>query len=294
MQTLPNMPLLSIIIPCYNQGHFLGDALESCNRLGTGNLEVIVVDDGSVDHTAAIASSFPEVHYHYQPNRGLAAARNTGIERATGEYMCFLDADDWFYPHALLHNLNILDQDKNAGLIYGCFNNVNENGVISSHCFSYYEQHYLEMLKINFIGNPSAVIYRREVFDHCRFDNDPALCGCEDYDLYLQVMRNYPVLHNPLVVSGYRRHKANMSNHYTMMLNSALNVLLKHKHALRNQEEKLAWEQGWQNWLKHYGYFPLRNNNSFRPTRFHWDLLRKYRFSLPLILARKFGHSLGI
>jgi glycosyltransferase involved in cell wall biosynthesis len=260
--------------------------------LGSADLDIIVIDDGSTDDTAKVAASFPLVRYFFQVNQGLAAARNAGIERAMGEFVCLLDADDWFYPVALLNNLRILVQEEKAAFIYGCYNNVNQNGIISSHCFSYVEGHFAEMLKTNFIGNPSAVIYRKTILGKHPFDTDPSIRGCEDYDLYLSIMRQHPVLHNPLVVSAYRKHANNMSNNHVMMLNSALNVLLRHKQELKSQEEKQAWHEGWHNWQKYYGYFPLRNNNSYLPTRFHWELLRKYSYTFPAVALKKVGHSI--
>src|SRR3712207_4601210 len=94
-------PLVSIVIPCYNQAHFLGEAIESVLAQTYPHFEVVVVDDGSTDNTEAVAARYPGVRCIRQENQGLAAARNTGIRRSNGSYLVFLDADDRLLPNAL-------------------------------------------------------------------------------------------------------------------------------------------------------------------------------------------------
>src|SRR5436190_3159495 len=85
---------VSVVIPCYNQSHFLQEAIESVLAQSHQNFEIIVVDDGSTDNTSQIARTYPRVRYIYQNNSGLAAARNTGIKHSKGTFVVFLDADD--------------------------------------------------------------------------------------------------------------------------------------------------------------------------------------------------------
>src|ERR1043165_3045241 len=94
-------PLVSVIIPVYNGARHLRAALESVFAQTYRSFEVIVVDDGSVDESAIIAQSFPEVRYIHQTNCGVAAARNHGIEAARGEFLAFLDQDDLWTPDKL-------------------------------------------------------------------------------------------------------------------------------------------------------------------------------------------------
>jgi glycosyltransferase involved in cell wall biosynthesis len=94
-------PLVSVVIPVYNGARYLRAALESVFAQTYRSFEVIVVDDGSVDDSGKIAQSFPEVHYIHQENRGVAAARNTAIAVARGEFLAFLDQDDLWTPEKL-------------------------------------------------------------------------------------------------------------------------------------------------------------------------------------------------
>jgi glycosyltransferase involved in cell wall biosynthesis len=280
-------PKLSVVIPCYNQGRFLPDALRSCQDISLPSLEILVVDDGSQDDTADVAKTFRSVRYIIQDNTGLPGARNKGISEATGEYICFLDADDWFIPKNLAVNLRILASRPDLACISGCHREVWAPGDIRDHCRITVKDIYQELLFTNFIGNPSCVIYRKSVLEEVPFSTDPLLRGCEDYDHYLTIARKFNILHNPIAVSMYRRHEANMSNNHLMMLNSALHVLLKHKQQLRTPEEAKAWKAGWKNWIRYYGYFPLVTGHKKLLTRHHLELARKLGPSLPIILLKK-------
>ena len=94
-------PLVSAIIPVYNGARYLRAALESVFAQTYRPFEVIVVDDGSTDDSGVIAQSFKEVRYIHQENRGVAVARNNGIEAARGEFFAFLDQDDLWTPQKL-------------------------------------------------------------------------------------------------------------------------------------------------------------------------------------------------
>ena len=91
-----NSVLISVIIPVYNGEKYVKDAIESIFNQSYKSIEIIVIDDGSIDNTASIVSRFPEVIYFFQENQGVASARNKGLSLAKGEYIAFLDADDTY------------------------------------------------------------------------------------------------------------------------------------------------------------------------------------------------------
>ena len=92
--------MISVVIPCYNQGRYLEEAVTSAVS-GPHRVEVIVVDDGSTDETPQVAARHPGLRYVRQDNRGLAAARNRGLAESTGDLVVFLDADDRLMPRGL-------------------------------------------------------------------------------------------------------------------------------------------------------------------------------------------------
>src|SRR5438552_1251330 len=98
--------MVSVIIPSYNHAHFLPESIESVLQQTIQDFEIVVIDDGSTDDTAAIVAKYPQVRYLRQENRGLAAALNTGIRETSGRFLIFLDADDKLLPCALEASLN--------------------------------------------------------------------------------------------------------------------------------------------------------------------------------------------
>lgn len=130
MVTLPQSGLVSVIIPVHNSAHYLAMALTSVVRQSYNPIEVIVVDDGSTDDVATVIAQLriqileepaphPKLTIHYcsQPRRGPAAARNRGVTLARGNFLAFLDADDWWSPEKLMHQVEMLNQQPQLGYV---------------------------------------------------------------------------------------------------------------------------------------------------------------------------------
>lgn len=99
---ITNAPLISVVMPCYNNGTYVGQAIESVLKQTYDNWELIIVNDGSTDNSEEVINQYAQterrLHYIKQENRGVSAARNRGAQAAKGEFICFLDADDWLAP----------------------------------------------------------------------------------------------------------------------------------------------------------------------------------------------------
>ena len=112
------MPLVSIVIPCYNAERYVGEAVQSALSQTYPNVEVIVIDDGSTDGSLDVIRSFGDaIRWETGPNRGGSAARNRGVAIARGELIQFLDADDLLYPHKLERQAPLV-VDKVADVVY--------------------------------------------------------------------------------------------------------------------------------------------------------------------------------
>ncbi|MBC6610245.1 glycosyltransferase [Hymenobacter sp. BT507] len=238
------LPVVSVIIPCYNQAHFLGKALASVQQQSYPAVEIVLVDDGSTDNTRAVALAYePALRYVYQDNQGLSAARNTGIRHSTGTYLVFLDADDWLYPQALALNVAHLQQHPHAAFVSGAFTRVfvDENR-LQYEAKPIDADHYLHLLRGNYIGMIAAVLYQRWAFEEVLYD--PTLRNCEDYDVYLRVARCHPVLHHTEFIAAYRLHTTNMSGNIPAMLEGILKVRATQKPLLASAREKAAYAYG--------------------------------------------------
>ncbi len=124
------MPIVSVIIPAYNQASYLGAAIRSVLEQSHQDFELIVVDDGSTDETASVCGQFDDarIRYLYQDNAGLSAARNTGLHCCQGAYITFLDADDLFLPGKLRLLLDTMEADPSLGLVAGQAIPIDEDG----------------------------------------------------------------------------------------------------------------------------------------------------------------------
>jgi glycosyltransferase involved in cell wall biosynthesis len=231
-------PLVSVIIPCYNQGRFLGEAIESVLRQSHQPTEVVVVNDGSSDDTASVAERYG-VRCVQQANAGLAAARNRGIRESSGALLVFLDADDRLLPGALDAGVAGLREHADCAFVFGSYRHISADGSLLPMRHVPDEPGlYLTLLHYNHIGCPGAVIYRRSVFETVG-GFDGAFNPAEDYELYLRIARIFPVRRHPHCVVEYRKYGASMSSDSGRMLRAIQRVL-------RAQRDHVASDKGRQ------------------------------------------------
>ena len=158
--TLPS--LVSVVIPCYNSARYLAETIESVRLQTYPRIEIIVVDDGSTDETARIARSCG-VRYIYQTNRGISAARNTGILHGQGKYVLFLDHDDRLLPRAVETGVKLLEEHPDCTLAVGEHRYIGPDGAAigySNKC-AVGRDHYQMLLESNFVETPCSVLHRR-------------------------------------------------------------------------------------------------------------------------------------
>ena len=239
-------PLISVIIPCYNQGHFLTEAIESVLAQTYPHFEIVVIDDGSKDNAEEVAGGYPGVRYIRQENSGLAAARNTGLRRSRGGYIVFLDADDRLMPNALEDGLTAFAAHPESAFVAGHCTPITVDGtrfpIFEQACVD--QDPYAGLLSKCFIYPPATVMFRRSVFETVR-NFDTSVSPCADYDLYLRIAKDFPISCHHHVVAEYRKHGANMTRDSALMLKSAHTVLgLQRKHAKQKPAWKMAYKKG--------------------------------------------------
>lgn len=251
----PHAPLVSIIIPCYNQAQFLTESIESVLNQSCQNFEIIVVDDGSTDQTSAVAARYREVRCLRQKNYGLSAARNAGLQASRGSFVIFLDADDRLLPDAIETGLKKLDEFPECAFTYGHAKSIAADGspIASRQRPCVEKDHYLHLLRDNYIYNPAMVMYRRAVFDSIG-GFDPAVNPAADYDLYLRIARKFRIRCHDKAVVEYRQHGANMSGNAALMLRHTLSVLGgQRKYVSGYKKFRQAYRSGMKHWRYFYG-----------------------------------------
>lgn len=246
-----DLPLISVIITTYNYANFLPKAIESVLNQTYKNFEIIVIDDGSTDNARSVIKESWLVKYFYQENKGISAARNAGIKKCKGDYIVFLDADDWLETDALEQNLNVIKDKPDIAFVSGNYYFVRAGKSKPEHVsVSVTDQHYAQLLCNNYIGMLAAVIFRQWVFKE--FEYDESLQACEDYDLYLNIARKYPVIHHPKFIATYYFHTAGLSHRYKVMMDSIYTVIKKQAPHINSAAEKSAYTKGLEQWKDYY------------------------------------------
>jgi len=268
------MPLISIVIPCYRQARFLAQAVRSALGQSFQDVEVVVVDDGSPDEPITQLGELardPRVIPIRQENRGLPAARNAGIDASHGEFLGFLDADDWLAPEFCKRLYALLARDEALGFAYCDVQRVYEDGrehlpierdysvgksrrVVSGDI--------LPSLLVGGYFTPNTVLMPRRVLDRVG-PFDPNLGGHADWDLWLRVAAaGFSVRYVDDRLAYYRIHGENMSGNLEHMRATQLLTLRKLFHAFpdaaagavgelcRNTEEQFIGNQFLQSQLQ--------------------------------------------
>jgi glycosyltransferase involved in cell wall biosynthesis len=219
-------PLVSVIIPYYNQERFLGETVDSVRRQTYLNFEIILVDDGSRVPATVIVQEDARLRIYRTENRGLPAARNFGFQQCSGQFLVFLDSDDRLHPDALRCHLDAFSANASAALSFGAQRIIDAEGeeIRPSHTCRPRRDYFLKLLEGNPISTPGATMIRREAFlEAGKFDE--TLRIVEDYPLYLRIARKYPLAHSSTCVIDYRFHKASMSQNKEKVLAGVLHVL---------------------------------------------------------------------
>ncbi len=244
---------VSVVIPCFNHGQYLEEAILSVLRQTYSHYEIIVVDDGSTDDTNMICDRYREqIRYVRVERVGLSAARNIGVQFSTGDFLVFLDADDILYPNALEINLFYFKEYRWAAFVSGGHDRIDKDGNLlpSKPPVQKIGGNYGALLQGNYIGMEGTVMYRRALFFAFHFD--PKLKACEDYDLNLRIARYFSCVSHTVKIAGYRIHTENMSHNKKMMYEMAINVLQQQEKLLTLEEEKINYDLGIQYWTNYY------------------------------------------
>lgn len=220
---------VSVIIPAYNQGVYLGKAVQSVLDQTYPDFDIVIVDDGSTDNTADIARGFKDqrIRYIYQENRGLSAARNTGIQNSDGELLTFLDSDDLFFPDKLEVLVAELEQHPEVGFVAGQAVLIDENGNPLGEVFNTpLPEDPARLLLWNPLHVCSVMVRRLWIDRVGLFDE--RFRAYEDWDMWLRLARaGCPMRWTPHPVSMYRFHTHQMTQDRERMTTATFAVLAK-------------------------------------------------------------------
>jgi hypothetical protein len=197
------MPLVSVVLPTYNQAPFLAQSVGSVLTQTVADLELIIVNDGSTDETRVMIDRIddPRVRIIHQPNQGASAALNKGFAQSHGRYLTWLASDNLYKPQFLARVLDRISAADRPDLVYTCFENMDEQGRFLDYFFS--EPYFPGLL----LENPAAVgmafLYTRELYEAVGAYQDLV---CNDLDYWLRAARLFRFVFIPEVLAQNRKH----------------------------------------------------------------------------------------
>jgi len=276
-------PLVSIIIPYYNQRVFVEETVCSAKRQTYPRIEIIVVDDGSEVPAEGVLKDLRGIQLLRTENRGVSAARNLGFERSSGEYLIFLDADDVLESGAVEAQLKVLKAHPDAGLGFGSVRLIDEMGeqVSPPHVCRPRKDYFRMLLEGNPIWTPGATMIRKKTFVEAGLFNESFSSIGEDYDLYLRIGRRSSLVRHTFCVLAYRKHDGNASATQERLLEGTLAILDGVEPSLTDFERKRI------------PYARRRWIHQFRPTQTvgyrAWNLYYRFRSMLSVPIGSYFG-----
>jgi glycosyltransferase involved in cell wall biosynthesis len=247
--------LVSVVIPCYEQAQYLGEAIESVLAQSYQQLEVVVVDDGSTDNASQIAARYAGVRCIREQNSGVAEARNAGIRGTNGDFLVFLDADDRLLPEAIEAGVQMLDEHPECAAAIGTYYRTTHDGRrLNTHSQPVVaREQYAQLMRDNWAGFPARAIYRRSLLEHVR-GFDPRVDAAADFAFNLAVAREFPLCSHETVVAEHREHGRNISANAARMLVETLAAMREQRgHVRGDRDLSRAYRDGMRYWKRYWG-----------------------------------------
>ncbi len=226
-----NYPLLSIIVPVYNSELFIKETIDKIYLQNYPKIELIIIDDGSTDKTAEIIqTNFPNVKYYFQENKGHASAKNKGLELSNGEYIIFLDSDDFWEENSLFILSEFLLKNPDTLIVEGKIREFStQNNEIQFITEGYY------------MSSFGTCMFRKDVFDTVGLFDERLICAT-DIDWFIRAWENNieksRVDH---IILNYRKHANSLTainidkQQYYVLLMYKLKME-REKHLIKNQK----------------------------------------------------------
>lgn len=235
------MEQVSIILPTYNRAHCIKRAVDSVLRQTYPHWELLVVDDGSTDHTeeimAAYAASDKRIHYKRQIcNKGASAARNEGVRLARYAYVAFQDSDDVWHEDKLEKQMRIFAENPETGLVYCAMQGTGQDGSAIRVPDSSIDRRLLRgnmyglLLQGNVIDAPTAVL-RKSCVEKCGGFDENLSC-LEDWELFLRIAKEYEIGYVDETLVDSDIHNEGVSSHAGGYFQARCQMIAMHKEAL--------------------------------------------------------------
>jgi len=212
------IPLVSVVVPCYNHEKYVKETIESIVNQTYKNIELIVIDDGSIDNSVKIIQELANKYnftFIHRPNKGLSATLNEGIKLSKGKYFCVCASDDMYMPDKIEKQVEFMENTTESNIAgvagYVCLIKKGKVVKLLKKKYTMEKYSFQDILKHKFYLPAPTSFFRRDILIKVGgFDEDTSL---EDWAIYLKLTYNgYLLIRLPYVMVYYRRHKSNYSN----------------------------------------------------------------------------------
>jgi glycosyltransferase involved in cell wall biosynthesis len=202
-------PYFSVVIPTFNRAGYIGKAIQSLLDQQFTSFEIIIVDDGGTDNTAEVVAAFADsrIRFVQKENAERAAARNHGVMRANGLYVTFLDSDDFVKPDFFKAAHEFIQHNPSTAVFHTGYDVVDERGATIKAWKRLPSPVNYKLIEGNFLSC-LGIFVKREVIIHNLFNDDRALSGSEDYELWMRLASRFPI-------HAHSRSTACLVNHAT-------------------------------------------------------------------------------
>jgi glycosyltransferase involved in cell wall biosynthesis len=264
-----NSPLVTVGLALYNGAEYIIETLNSINNQTYDHIEIVIVDDGSKDHSLEVCRSwlpdsrFPVSFLRNESNIGLPATRNVLICNANGKYASLFDQDDIMLPNKIENDISFFEkQNENVALIYSDLNLINErgepfgNGYFERIGFKAHKSDdlFLKLVKSNFIPAPSVIV-RPEILK--KIGGYDETLQFDDWDMWLRLVKDYQFVFQDKVNVNYRIHNSSMManrNATSTIIRNKANIRMFEKHVgFDNMHDRALYKK--LNELSRYSYF---------------------------------------
>lgn len=188
---MTNNPLISVMMPTYNNGKYIKQAIESIYAQKYDNIEIIVIDDGSTDNTKELLKQYKDIKYFYIEHKGISFARNIALENSKGEYIAFCDSDDYWLPEKINTQIQYFKDHPECEIVFTKYENIFENDELKKNKRAMHEK----LIENSFKQYLPSTVLRKDLFD--RFGAfDENFSGIEDAEFIYRIsMKGINVKH---------------------------------------------------------------------------------------------------
>lgn len=294
-----NLPLVSIVIPTYNQADYLQLSIESCLNQSYKNIEIIVVNDGCTDNTSNILNTYSnKIRIISQSNQGAAIALNNGIKLASGSLIGWLSSDDAFLPNKIEIQVNHFIENPTLDVSYTDWYSIDKAGKILREVKSpYYKDEFLKRFLFGNFINGSSVVMKKYVWEEVGGFNSSLIADVDGYMWYTLLLKGKCFGHVAESLVYYRTHSQNQSSNMPLMRfysdKVICEILQKIPDNLLNQENG---NQGlyffYRNYIKHLYKCFFWNSAlyiSFRMYEIKPNIINRLHISINKFLLSFFG-----